>query len=113
MRRSALDRLSRSTSTTPMRTVLPGAGVSEQFPAASQEPRRGSPVAGTLIVLAVRPVGGDIGEVFRGRLGARIATALIAVPLLFVKVLAEPAITAPTRHCAPLRLRTFHSTKGD
>ena len=72
-----------------------------------------SAVAGTLIVIAVRPIGGDVGQIFRGRLGARVAIALIAIPLLLVKILTEPAVTAPTRHCAPLRLRTFHSTKGD
>ena len=33
---------------------------------------------------------------FRGRLGARVAIALIAVPLLLVKALAETAVTAPT-----------------
>ena len=33
---------------------------------------------------------------FRGRLGARVAIAPIAVPLLLVKALAETAVTAPT-----------------
>ena len=33
---------------------------------------------------------------FRGRLGARVAIALIAVPLLLVKALAETAVSAPT-----------------
>ena len=51
---------------------------------------------GTLIVVAVRPIRGDVGQVFGGRLGARVAIALIAVPLLLVKALAETAVTAPT-----------------
>ena len=42
-------------------------------------------MVGTLIVVGVRSVGGDVGKVFRRRLDAGVPIALIAVPLLLIE----------------------------